>query len=72
VAGVLGVGISYLLTIPINSIVAKLVDINGIANLAPLSAIILVLGSMVLTFIAGLIPARMAANKDPVVALRTE
>jgi putative ABC transport system permease protein len=72
VAGVLGVGISYLLTIPINSIIARLVDIKGIANLSILSAIILVLGSMALTFIAGLIPARMAAKKDPVVALRTE
>jgi len=72
VAGMLGVGISYLLTFPINSIVAKLVDINNISNLSPLSAFVLVLGSMALTFIAGLIPARMAANKDPVVALRTE
>lgn len=71
-AGMLGLGISYLLMIPINSIIAKLVDINGIANLAPVSAVILVVGSMVLTFIAGLIPARMAAKKDPVVALRTE
>jgi putative ABC transport system permease protein len=72
VAGILGVGISYLLTIPINSIIARLVDIKGIANLSILSAIILILGSMALTFIAGLIPSRMAAKKDPVVALRTE
>lgn len=72
VAGVLGVGISYLLTIPINSIIARLVDIKGIADLSILSAALLVLGSMALTFIAGLIPARMAAKKDPVVALRTE
>jgi len=71
-AGLLGLGISYLLMIPINSIIARLVDINGIANLAPVSAVILVIGSMVLTFIAGLIPSRMAAKKDPVVALRTE
>lgn len=72
VAGMLGVGISYLLTIPINSIIAKLVSINGIANLSIISAVLLVLGSMTLTFIAGLFPASMAANKDPVVALRTE
>jgi len=72
VAGMLGVGISYLLILPINSIIAKLVDINGIANLTAISATVLVFGSMVLTFIAGLFPARMAANKDPVVALRTE
>lgn len=67
-AGILGVGISYLLIIPINSIIEGLVDIKGIADLAILSAIILVLGSMALTFIAGLIPSRMAAKKDPVVA----
>ena len=72
VAGMLGVGISYLLILPINSTIAKLVDINGIANLTAVSAIVLVVGSMVLTFVAGLIPSRMAAKKDPVVALRTE
>lgn len=72
VAGTLGVGLSYALMVPINAIIAKLADINGIANLSVVSAIILILGSMGLTFIAGLIPSRMAANKDPVVALRTE
>jgi putative ABC transport system permease protein len=72
VAGMLGVGISYLLIIPINSVIAKLVDINGIADLSVMSAVILVVGSMILTLIAGLIPSRMAAKKDPVVALRTE
>ena len=71
-AGMLGVGISYSLTLPINSIIAKLVDINNIANLTAVYVIILVVGSMALTFIAGLIPSRMAAKKDPVVALRTE
>ena len=72
VAGLLGVGISYLLIIPINIIIAKLVNIKGIANLSIFAAVILILGSMTLTFIAGLFPSRMAANKDPVVALRTE
>lgn len=72
VAGMLGVGISYLLIIPINIIISKLVDIQGIANLSVFAAAVLILGSMTLTFIAGLVPSRMAANKDPVVALRTE
>jgi putative ABC transport system permease protein len=71
-AGVLGVGISYLLTIPINSIIVKLAGISGIAKLNPLHAAILVIGSMLLTLIAGFIPSRMAAKKDPVVALRSE
>ncbi len=72
VAGLLGVGISYLLTIPINSIIEHFVNIKGIAHLAILPAITLILGSMALTLIAGLIPARMASKKDPVIALRTE
>ena len=72
VAGMLGVGLSYLLSIPINSILFDLVGIKGLASLNPISAVLLVLGSMVLTLIAGAFPARMAAQKDPVVALRTE
>ncbi len=71
-AGVIGVGLSFLLTLPINQIISKLVDIDTIATLLPQHAIILIIGSMILTLIAGLIPAKMAANKDPVVALRTE
>lgn len=71
-AGVFGVGLSYLLSVPINSVIEKLVDIQNIASLDPTHAVILILGSMVLTLIAGLIPAKMASNKDPVVALRTE
>lgn len=72
VAGVLGVGISYLLTIPINAVINNAVKINNIANLAITSAGALIVGSMILTLIAGLIPSRMAAKKDPVVALRTD
>lgn len=72
VAGVLGVGMAYLLIIPINSIVLSIAGISGIANLSFLYAILLVGGSMLLTLIAGLIPSRMAAKKDPVIALRSE
>ncbi|MDR0858307.1 MAG: FtsX-like permease family protein, partial [Oscillospiraceae bacterium] len=72
VAGTLGVAVSYLLTVPINLIISNLAGISGIANLLPLHAVLLILGSMALTLIAGLIPSRMAAKKDPVVALRTE
>lgn len=71
-AGMMGIVISYLLTLPINSVISRLVGIEGVAELTPLHAAALVLGSMLLTLIAGLLPARMAAKKDPVIALRTE
>lgn len=71
-SGILGVGISYLLTIPINRIILNLSDISDVATLTPLHGILLLIGSMVLTLIAGFIPAKSAAKKDPVTALRTE
>ncbi len=71
-AGALGIGISLLLTIPINIIIENLSGIGGLCSLPPLGAVILVSISVLLTFIAGLIPSRIAAKKDPVVALRTE
>ena len=71
-AGTFGVVLAYLLSIPINRIILNLVKIDGVASLKPTHAVALVLGSMVLTLIAGFIPSRMAAQKDPVVALRTE
>lgn len=71
-AGSIGICLAYLATIPINTVIATLVEIENIAVLNPLHALLLVAGSMVLTLIAGFFPSRMAANKDPVEALRAE
>ena len=71
-AGILGIGVTLILNIPINMIIKSVADISGIAKLPTVGAIILVVISMLLTIIAGLIPARMASKKDPVEALRTE
>lgn len=73
VSGSLGIGITLLLTIPINLILHSLTGIDTLgATLPAVGAVVLVIISMVLTFIAGLIPSRIAAKKDPVIALRTE
>ncbi len=71
-AGLLGIMITFLLLIPINIIIKHFTDIAGLAVLPYIAAGILILISMLLTFIAGLFPSRIAAKKDPVVALRTE
>lgn len=72
-SGILGVGVTWLLCIPINAILHHLTGITNLsAYLDPLTAGLLVLISMFLTLIAGIIPSRSAARKDPVVALRTE
>ena len=71
-AGLLGIGVTLLLNIPINIIIKNTVDISNISKLPLNGAIILVIISITLTVIAGLIPAKIAAKKDPVEALRTE
>ena len=72
-AGVFGILVTYILSIPINLIVNWKADmVLNLCNLNPLTALAMVALSMVLTFIAGLIPSRYAANRDPVIALRTE
>ena len=71
-AGFIGIAVTLLLLIPINAIIEIFTDIGGLAVLPTQGAIILVIISMLLTFIAGLIPSRIAAKKDPVTALRTE
>ena len=72
VAGALGIIISYLLTIPINMIIAHLTDVPIRASIPVSAAVILIAISVCLTLIAGLFPSRVAAKKDPVIALRTE
>lgn len=72
-SGFIGVGISSLLTIPINNLIHKLTgvyDINAVLNIKP--ALILVLISVLLTMLAGFIPSKKAAKQDPVIALRSE
>ncbi len=73
VAGLIGIGLTLLLILPINAIVQHLTGIATLGAILPgRAAVILIAISMLLTFIAGLIPSRLAAKKDPVVALRTE
>ncbi|WP_298485244.1 ABC transporter ATP-binding protein/permease [uncultured Ruminococcus sp.] len=72
VAGAMGMIISYLLTIPINMIISHLTDVPIRATIPVSAAVILIAISICLTLIAGLFPSRVAAKKDPVIALRTE
>jgi putative ABC transport system permease protein len=72
VAGILGIGITLLLNIPANIIIQNLTEISGLSRLPLPGAVGLILLSMFLTVIAGFIPSKMAAKKDPVVALRAE
>ena len=71
-AGVLGVACTYLITIPANAILKHITNISGLVQVPIIPALILVGVSMLLTVISGLIPAKMASKKDPVIALRTE
>ena len=72
VAGLLGIGITLILQIPINIVICNLTGVDNIAALPFEGAVILVCISMLLTVISGLVPSKMAAKKDPVEALRTE
>ena len=71
-AGAIGIGITLLLILPLNAIIRHLSGLSGVAALPAGAAVILVAISMLLTFLAGLIPSRIAAKKDPVIALRSE
>ncbi len=73
ISGVLGIGVTYLLCLPINAILHRLTGISSLSASLPLPiALALVLISVVLTLISGIIPSKNAARKDPVIALRTE
>ena len=72
ISGLIGIGITILLTLPINSAIYAITGVRVVTAVPFKAGVILVLISMFLTIIAGLIPARIASKKDPVVALRTE
>ena len=73
ISGLLGVGVTYLLCIPINLILQALTGIPTLRAILPVGAAAILVGiSVILNLISGIIPSRSAAKKDPVVALRTE
>jgi putative ABC transport system permease protein len=73
IAGIIGIGITLLLILPINALVHRLTGIMSLNAVLPTAgAVGLVIISMILTYIAGLIPSGLAAKRDPVEALRTE
>ena len=72
ISGVLGIAITFLATFPINAIVAKMTNVGNVAQLPIEVALILIGISIILTMLAGLIPSRIAARKDPVESLRSE
>lgn len=71
-SGMFGILITVLLNIPINIIIKKLTGVSNITQLPLNGAIILIMISVILTIIAGLIPAKLASKKDPVESLRSE
>lgn len=71
-AGVLGIGITMLLNIPMNIVIEQVSGVQGMAAVPPAAAVILIAISVLLTLVGGIIPSRMASKKDPVTALRSE
>lgn len=71
-AGILGIIVTILINIPANIIIKKVVNISNLSKLPVAGAIILIIISVLLTVLAGFIPAKIASKKDPVEALRTE
>jgi ABC-type antimicrobial peptide transport system permease subunit len=71
-SGILGISIAYVLTIPINKILYKMTELSNVSQLNPMHAGALIIISLLLTLLGGAIPAKMAAKKDPIEALRSE
>ncbi len=71
-AGVIGIVVALILSIPLNSIIEDFAGITGIVELSVWAGVGLIILSMILTLIAGFLPSRWAAKKDPVLALRSE
>lgn len=71
-SGLIGIGIAQLLTIPANIIIEQMSGLANVAKLNPIHALILIAISLILTLVGGFIPAKIAAKKDPVDALRSE
>lgn len=72
ISGILWIGVTLILCIPINIIINNLINVKNIATLPLYGGIGLILLSVILTLIAGIIPSNMASKKDPVEALRSE
>ncbi|MGN0393948.1 MAG: FtsX-like permease family protein, partial [Coprococcus sp.] len=71
-SGLIGIGVTILLNIPISKVIENFINVAGVSSLPWKGGVILVLISVILTLIGGLIPSKMAAKKDPVIALRSE
>ena len=72
IAGIFGIGITVLLTIPINNVLLAITGVKVVTRVPAIAGLILIIISVVLTMIGGLIPSKLASKKDPVIALRTE
>ena len=71
-SGLIGIAIAYGLTFPISALIYNWTDLRNVAQLNPTHALILIIVSLTLTLIGGFIPSKLAAKKDPVIALRAE
>ena len=71
-SGILGITIAFVLTFPINKVLYNMTELKNVAQLNPVHAIALIIISLLLTMLGGSLPAKMAAKKDPIEALRSE